>query len=78
MEYQEAATILAALAICTEQVKVGCEQCPAYKEDQDGRKQRQACNDMLEPGKVAEAIGLVSEYNRIKEQQGEAPDGISN
>ena len=56
MEYQEAAERLAALAICTEAVPVGCEQCPAYQEGEDREKQQKACNDMMEPEKIVEAI----------------------
>lgn len=71
MEYKEAAERLAALAVCTEQVPISCEKCPAYKEDEDGKKQRQACNDMLKPEKIEEAIKVVREYR--KKQAQEAP-----
>lgn len=40
MEYKEAAKRLAALAVCTEQVPVGCDKCPAYTEGKDGKKQQ--------------------------------------
>ena len=40
MDYQEAAERLAALAICTEVVPVGCEQCPAYQEGEDTESSR--------------------------------------
>ena len=39
MEYKEAAERLAALAICSEQVPVGCENCPAYNKDLEQKKQ---------------------------------------
>lgn len=69
MEYKEAAERLAALAVCTEQVPINCEECPAYKEDEDGKKQRQACNDMLKPEKIAEAIKVVREYRKTQAQE---------
>ena len=56
MDYQEAAERLAALAICTEVVPVGCEQCPAYQEGEDREKQQKACNDMMEPEKIEARI----------------------
>lgn len=69
MEYKEAAERLAALAICSEQVPVGCENCPAYNKDLEQKKQRKACNAIQEPGKIAEAIGVVKGY---QERKGEA------
>ncbi|MCM1543035.1 MAG: hypothetical protein NC121_17490 [Blautia sp.] len=75
MDYQEAAERLAALAICTEAVPVGCEQCPAYQEGRDKEKQQKACNDM-EPEKIEEAIEVVREYE--KKQAAAAPDNVSN
>lgn len=63
MEYKEAAARLAALTICTDQVPVGCEQCPAFDTSLEGKEQRKRCNDMVEPAKIAEAIGLVKVYN---------------
>ncbi len=76
MDYQEAAERLAALAICTEVVPVGCEQCPAYQEGEDREKQQKACNDMMEPEKIEEAIEVVREYE--KKQAAAAPDNVSN
>lgn len=76
MEYREAAERLAALAICTEQVPKGCEECPAYREGEDGKKQRQACNDMLKPEKVEEAIEVVREYE--KKRPATTADSTSN
>ena len=69
MEYKEAAERLAALAICSEQVPIGCEKCPAYNKDLEHKKQREACNAIQEPGKIAEAIGVVKGY---QERKGEA------
>ena len=69
MEYKEAAERLAALAICSEQVPVGCENCPAYNKDLEQKKQQEACNAIQEPGKIAEAIGVVKGY---QERKGEA------
>lgn len=69
MEYKEAAERLAALLICSEQVPVGCENCPAYNKDLEQKKQREACNAIQEPGKIAEAIGVVKGY---QERKGEA------
>ena len=69
MEYKQAAERLAALAICSEQVPVGCENCPAYNKDLELKKQREACNAIQEPGKIAEAIGVVKGY---QERKGEA------
>lgn len=66
MEYKEAAERLAALAICSEQVPVGCENCPAYNKDLGQKQQRKACNEMLTPGKIAEAIGVVKGYQEGK------------
>lgn len=76
MEYQEAAERLAALAICMEAVPVGCEQCPDYQEGEDREKQQKACNDMMEPEKIEEAIEVVREYE--KKQAAAAPDNVSN
>ncbi len=76
MEYQEAAERLEAFLICTEAVPVGCEQCPAYQEDQDREKQQQACNEMMEPEKIGEAIEVVKEYK--KKQAAAASDNVSN
>lgn len=76
MEYQEAAERLAALAICMEAVPVGREQCPAYQEGEDREKQQKACNDMMEPEKIEEAIEVVREYE--KKQAAAAPDNVSN
>ena len=76
MEYQEAAERLAALAICMEAVPVGCEQCPAYQEGEDREKQQKACNDMMEPEKIEEAIEVVREYE--KKQAAAASDNVSN
>lgn len=69
MDYKEAAERLAALAICSEQVPVGCENCPAYNKDLERKQQRAACNAIQEPGKIAEAIGVVKGY---QERKGEA------
>lgn len=69
MEYKEAAERLAALAICSEQVPVGCENCPAYNKDLGQKEQRKACNEIQEPGKISEAIGIVKGY---QEGKGEA------
>lgn len=52
MEYKEAAERLAALAICSEQVPVGCENCPAYNKDLEQKKQREACNEYRSLGKL--------------------------
>lgn len=68
MEYKEAAERLAALAICSEQVPTGCENCPAYSESLGKKAQQKACNEIQEPGKIAEAIGVVKGY---KEKKGE-------
>lgn len=76
MEYQEAAKRLAAFAICTEAVPVSCEQCPAYQEGEDSKKQQKACNEMMEPEKIGEAIEVVREYE--KKQAAEAPENVSN
>lgn len=59
MEYREAAERMAALAICTEQVPVGCDQCPAYTGELETREQRKACNEMLAPEKIKEAAELI-------------------
>lgn len=76
MEYQEVADRLEAFAICTETVPVGCEQCPAYREGQDREKQQKACNEMMEPEKIGEAMEVVKEYR--KKQAAAAPDNVSN
>ena len=76
MDYQEAAERLEAFKICTEMVPVGCEQCPAYQEGEDREKQQQACNDMMEPEKIEEAIEVGREYE--KQQAAAAPDNMSN
>ena len=76
MEYKEAAERLAALAICSEQVTAGCENCPAYNEDLGRKEQRKACNEMQEPGKIAEAIGMVRGYQ--EKQREIVPGNISN
>ena len=76
MEYKEAAERLAAFAICTEVVPVGCEQCPAYQEGEDREKQQKACNDRVEPEKIEEALDVVREY--AKKQAAAAPDNGSN
>ena len=59
MDYQEAADRLEAFSICTEAVPVGCEQCPAYKEGKDREKQQQACNEMMEPGKLEDMKAIL-------------------
>lgn len=64
MDYQEAAERLEAFAICTEAVPVSCEQCPAYQEGEDRERQQKACNDMMEPEKIEEAIEVVREYKK--------------
>ena len=76
MEYKEAAERLAALLICSEQVPVGCENCPAYNKDLGQKEQRKVCNEMQEPGKIAEAIGVVREYQ--EKQQETAPGSARN
>ena len=72
MEYQEAAERLEAFSICTEAVPVGCEQCPAYQEGEDREKQQQACNEMMEPGKLEEAIEVVREHKKKVQKTPEA------
>lgn len=76
MEYKEAAERLAALVICGEQVKIDCENCPAYNKDLGRKQQQKACNDMLKPGKIAEAIGVVKGYQA--KQQETVPGSTSN
>lgn len=66
MEYKEAAERLAALAICSEQVPTGCENCPAYNTALDRKAQQKQCNEIQEPGKIAEAIGVVKGYRDKK------------
>ena len=69
MEYKEAAEVLAALAICTDKVPVSCDNCPAYDDSRGQKEQRQACNDMLAPDKIAEAIGVVKGYQEARSGQ---------
>ena len=76
MEYKEAAKRLAALAVCTEQVPVGCDKCQAYTEGKDGKKQQKACSDMLAAGKIEEAIEAVREYEQ--KQAAAAAESASN
>lgn len=76
MEYKEAAERLAALLICSEQVPVGCENCPAYNKGLGQKEQRKACNEMQEPGKIAEAIGMVRGYQ--EKQRETAPGSARN
>ena len=52
MEYKEAAERLAALAICSEQIPVGCENCPAYSESLGKKAQQKACNEIQKLGKI--------------------------
>ena len=66
MEYTEAAERLAALAICSKQVPVGCENCPAHNKSLEPKQQHKVCYDIQEPGKVAEAIGVVKGYQERK------------
>lgn len=68
MEYKEAAERLAALAICSKQVPIGCENCPAYNKNLARQEQQKACNEIQEPGKVAEAIGVVKGYQERKDE----------
>lgn len=75
MDYKEIAERLAALAICSEQVPIGCEKCPAYNKDLGQKQQRKACNEMLAPGKIVEAVGVVKEYQA--KQQETAPGSAS-
>lgn len=77
MEYKEAAERLAALVICAEQVKTDCENCPAYNKDMGRKQQQKTCNKMLEPGKIAEAIGVVKGYQENSREQHQAVQVIS-
>ena len=71
MEYKEAAERLAALTICSGQVKIGCNNCTAFRGNIDRMEQHAICTEMLEPGKVAEAIGVIKGYqeSNIEKQQ---------
>ena len=77
MEYKEAAERLAALVICGERVKIDCENCPAYNKALGRKQQQKACNEMLEPGKIAEAIGVVKGYQENSREQYQAAQVIS-
>ena len=44
----------------------------AYKTAQDREKQQQACNEMMEPEKLEEAIEVVREYKRKAQKTPEA------